>query len=128
MTSGHEKIDQVDSFTYLDSIISKEGGSSEGVKNRIAKAQGIFFHSWKKFGRTGRQVCELRLEYWTGTVMTEVKYDSEAWVHSEKPKKICYMFCREIAYGLLWVTWLTGRILQTVGCTKSVVRSWFLGL
>ena len=43
--------------------------------------------------------------------------------HSEKPKKICYMFCREIAYGLLLGNRLTDRILQTVGCTKSVVQS-----
>ena len=32
-----EKIDQVGSFTYLGSIISKDGGSIEDVKSRIAK-------------------------------------------------------------------------------------------
>ena len=32
VTLGNEKIDQVDSFTYLGSIISKDGGSSEDVK------------------------------------------------------------------------------------------------
>ena len=31
MTLGNEKIDQVGSFTYLGSIISKDGGSSEDV-------------------------------------------------------------------------------------------------
>ena len=40
---GNEKIDQMDIFTYLGSIISKDGGSSEDVKSRIAKAQGVFF-------------------------------------------------------------------------------------
>ena len=39
---GNEKIDQVGSFTYLGSIISKDGWSSEDVKSRIAKAQGVF--------------------------------------------------------------------------------------
>ena len=29
---GDEKIDQVDSFAYLGSILSKDGGSSEDVK------------------------------------------------------------------------------------------------
>ena len=42
VTLGNEKIDQVGSFTYLGSIISKDGGSSENVKSRIAKAQGVF--------------------------------------------------------------------------------------
>ena len=39
---GNEKIDQVDSFTGLGSIFSKDGWSSEDVKSRIAKVQGIF--------------------------------------------------------------------------------------
>jgi len=38
---GNEKIDQVDCFTYLGIIISKNGGYSENVKSRIAKVQGI---------------------------------------------------------------------------------------
>ena len=44
VTLGNEKTYQVYSFIYLGSIISKDGGSSEDVKRRIAKAQG-FFHS-----------------------------------------------------------------------------------
>ena len=43
VTLGNEKIDQVGSLTYLGSIISKDGGSSEDVKSRIAKAQCVFF-------------------------------------------------------------------------------------
>ena len=42
MTLGNEKIDQVVSFNYLGSIISKDGGSSEDVKSRIAKTQRVF--------------------------------------------------------------------------------------
>ena len=45
---GNKKIDQVDSFTYLGVIIDKDGGCSEDVKSRIAKAQGIFFSKLKK--------------------------------------------------------------------------------
>ena len=41
MTLGNEKIDQVDSFTYIGITISKDSGSSEGVKSRIPKAQGV---------------------------------------------------------------------------------------
>ena len=50
---GNENINPVDSFTYLDFIISKNGGCSEDVESRIAKAEG-FFLSWKKFERIGR--------------------------------------------------------------------------
>ena len=47
MTLGNEMIDQVDSFTYLGGIVSKDSGSSEDVESRIAKAQGVF-HQLKK--------------------------------------------------------------------------------
>ena len=43
MTLGNEKIDRVGSFTYLGSIISKDGRSSEDYKSRIAKVQGVFY-------------------------------------------------------------------------------------
>jgi hypothetical protein len=42
VTLGNEKINQVGSFTCLNSIISKDDGSSEDVKSRIAKAQCVF--------------------------------------------------------------------------------------
>ena len=54
MSLGNEKIDQVASFTYIGSIISKDGGSSEYFKSRIAKTQGIFSQLKKKFGIIGR--------------------------------------------------------------------------
>ena len=39
---GNEKIDQFGSLSYLGSIISKDDGSSDDVKSRIGKAQGVF--------------------------------------------------------------------------------------
>jgi hypothetical protein len=41
LTLVNEKINQVCSFTYLGSTISKDVGSREDVKSRIANAQGI---------------------------------------------------------------------------------------
>ena len=35
---GNEIIDQVNTFTYLGSIISKDGGNSEDIKSRTANA------------------------------------------------------------------------------------------
>ena len=42
MALGNERIDQVDRFTYLGRIISKDGGSSEDVESEIAKGYGVF--------------------------------------------------------------------------------------
>ena len=54
VTSGNEKINQVSSFTYFGSIISKDGGSNEDIKSRIAKTRGVFFTVNEKFGRIER--------------------------------------------------------------------------
>ena len=47
VTLGNEKMDQVDYFAFLGSIISRHGGGCGDVKNRIAKAQGAFSQLFK---------------------------------------------------------------------------------
>ena len=64
---------EVGSFTYLGSIISKDCGSSEDVKNRIAKAQGIF--SLLKILCKNRKISlQTKIRMLETTVMTVVKY------------------------------------------------------
>ena len=53
MMMGDEKIDQMCSLNYLDSIISDNVGYREDVKIRIANALGVFSPR-KKFGRIQR--------------------------------------------------------------------------
>ena len=48
VTLGDEQIDQVDSITYLSSIICKHDGCSENVT-----AFRVIFHRRKKFGEIG---------------------------------------------------------------------------
>ena len=68
MTLGKEKIDQVGSFTSLGSIISKDGGrSSEDVKSRIAKAQGVF-SQLKKVGKNGKRNLKTNIRIFEATV------------------------------------------------------------
>jgi hypothetical protein len=59
---GNEKIDLLDSFTYLGSIISKDGESSQDVKNRIAKAKGVF-SQLKKVWKNRKISLQIRLEF-----------------------------------------------------------------
>jgi len=42
VTLGNKKLNQVNSSTYLGSIVWKDGGCREDFKSRIAKAQGVF--------------------------------------------------------------------------------------
>ena len=76
---GNKKIDQVDSFTYLDSNIIKDGESSEDIKSRISKAQDVF--SWfKKVWKNRKTSLQAKIRILDATVMIVVKYGSERWV------------------------------------------------
>jgi hypothetical protein len=41
-TLDRKVIENVDKFLYLDSIVTKEGGSMEDVRNKTSKANGAF--------------------------------------------------------------------------------------
>ena len=69
VTLGNEKIEQVGSFSYLGSIISKDGGSSEDVKNRIARAQGVF-SQLKKVWKNRKISLQTKIRILEATVMT----------------------------------------------------------
>ena len=42
ITVGGKPIKEVESFVYLGSTITKQGGTDEGVTSRIGKARGAF--------------------------------------------------------------------------------------
>ena len=98
---GNEKIDQIDSFTYLGSIISKDGGCSEDAKSRIAKADGVF-SLLKKVWRNRKSSLRTKIRILEATVMTVVNYGSEAWA-LRKTEEDLLDVAREITYGLFWV-------------------------
>ena len=75
MTLGNEKIDQVGSYSYLGSVISKDGGSSEDVKSRIAKARGVF-SQLKKVWKNRKISLKTKIRIFEDTVMTVFKYGS----------------------------------------------------
>ena len=77
MTLGNEKIDQMDSFTYLGCIFSKDSGSNEDVKSRIAKVQGVF-SKLKKVWENRKISLQTKIRILEVTVMRVVKYGSGA--------------------------------------------------
>ena len=90
---GNEKIDQVDSFTYLGSIISKDGGSSDDVKSRVAKAQGVF-SQLKKVCKNRKISLQTKIRILEVRVMTLVKYGSEAWALRNADENLLDVFQR----------------------------------
>jgi hypothetical protein len=108
VTLGNKKIDQVNSFTYLGRIISKDGGSSEDVKSRIAKAQGVF-SQLEKVWKNKKISLQTKIRILEATLMTVVKYGYEAWALRTADEALLDIFqrnCLRIVLGTL----LTDRI------------------
>ena len=108
VTLSKEKIDQVGSFSYLGSIISKDSGSSEDGKSRIAKAQGVF-SQLKKVWNNRKISLVTKIRILEATMMTVVKYGSDAWALQKTDENLLDVFQR----NCLWIvlgTWLTGHI------------------
>ena len=78
VTLGNEKINQMDSFTYLVSIISKDGGCLENVLSRLAMAQGVF-SQLKKVGKNREISQQNKIRILEATVITKIKYSYEVW-------------------------------------------------
>ena len=76
---GNEKIEQMDSFTYLCGVISKDSGCREDIKNRIVKTWGIFL-KLRKVKSTVRQ--------WQSMVLKHRHSENEAGFAREFPKKL----------------------------------------
>ena len=103
-----KKIDQVGSFTYLGSIIGKDGGSSDDIKSRIARAQGLFSKLTK--GWKNRKISlQTTIEILGGSEMTVVKYGSEAWALQKADEDLLDVFQRN-SWRIILGAWLTDRI------------------
>ena len=110
VTLGNKKIDQAVSFTYLGRIISKDGGSNEDVKSRIA--DNSVFSQLKKVWKNRKVSLQTKFRILEVTVMTVVKYGFEAWVFQKTDEDLLDVFQRNCL-----------RIIR-----KSAVQSHFLGL
>jgi hypothetical protein len=116
VTLGNKKINQVGSFTYLGSIISKDGGSSECVKSRIGKTQGVF-SLLKKVWKNRKISLQTKIRILEARMMTVVKYGSEARVLQKAEEDLLDVFqrnCLQIVLG----TWLTDGISNNRLCKK----------
>ena len=95
-------------FTYLGSNICKDGGSSEDVKSRIAKAQGVF-SQLRKVWKNRKISLQTKIRILEVIMMTVVKYGSEAWSVGKADVNLLDLFqrnCLRIVLG----TRLTDRI------------------
>ena len=78
-----EELEDVKSFTYLGSIITKSGGTEEDVKSRICKAR-LAFNAFRPVWNASSISTKTKLCISTTNVIATLPYGSETWKVTEK--------------------------------------------
>jgi hypothetical protein len=73
ITLGNTPLQEVDAFTYLGSVINREGGTEEDVKTRIQKARGAFI-AVKNIWRSGQLKTETKIGIFNTNIKTILLY------------------------------------------------------
>ena len=75
---AEERVEEVDEFTYLGSIVSKKGRTDEDIQARIGKARQVFA-MLKPVWRSTAQTTQAKLRIFGSNVKAVLLYRSETW-------------------------------------------------
>ena len=79
---AEQHIEDVESFTYLGSIISKTGGTEENIKSKIVKVRHVFI-TLKPVWNNRNILSKTKLTIFNSNVKSVLLYDSETWKHTK---------------------------------------------
>ena len=97
-------IEEVDSFTYLGSIIDSKGGVEADVKTRIGKARGAF-RKLQNIWRSGTIRMATKLRLFNTNVKSILLYGSETWKLTKQIAKRLQSFVNGCLRKILKINW-----------------------
>ena len=104
ITVGGEPIKEVESFLYLGSTITKQGGTDEDVLPRIGKARGAFIMLKKVW--TSKEISpETKMRIFNSNVKSVLFYGCETWKTTGKVQRRLQTFlntCLRRIFGIRW--------------------------
>ena len=74
----HEEIKEMDKFVYLDSVVSKDGGTDEDIKSRINKARHAF-NTLRQIWRSKALSVRNKIRIFNTNVKSVLLYSSKTW-------------------------------------------------
>ena len=99
-----EPLDEVESFTYLGSIVDKEGGTEADVKARIGKARSAFIqlrNIWKS-SKIGQKT---KIRLFNSNVKSVLLYGSETWRMNKSTLQKVQTFVNKCLRQILKIHW-----------------------
>ena len=97
-------LEEVDSFVYLGSVVSKAGGADEDVKVRIGKAQ-CAFNMLRNTWRNRHLRLSTKLTLFNSNVKSVLLYGSETWKHTKALDHKLQVFINRCLRNILRIRW-----------------------
>ena len=104
VTLNGERLEEVDSFTYLGSIIDSQGGTDADVKTRIGKARTAFVMLINIWNSTKLQT-RTKLRFFNSNVKAVLLYGSETWRTTKATTKRIQTFINSCLRRILHIHW-----------------------
>ncbi|RUS88821.1 hypothetical protein EGW08_003451 [Elysia chlorotica] len=126
-----EDIKEANKFTYLGSIVNKDGGSDEDIKCRINKARQAFI-TLRQIWKSKTLSIHNKLRIFNTNVKSVLLYGSETWRVTKTNSKKIQGFTNRCLRNILGVHWpevisneeLWERTRQTPVETEIMKRKW----
>ena len=117
---SNEELEEVSSFNYLGSVITKKGGTEEDVKTRIGKATGAF-NSLSNVWNSKRIKTNTKIKIFKSNVMSVLLYGCESWKTTKDVTKKLHKFSSTEVSEKYWV--FTGQKLSATKIFGTLLGS-----
>ena len=99
-----EKLEEVDSFIYLGSVIDRKGGTEADIKSRIGKARTAFL-ALNKIWKDRKLSMRTKLRLFNSNVKSVLLYGSETWAATQTCIKRLQTFINGCLRRILRIRW-----------------------
>jgi hypothetical protein len=93
-----------ESFTYLESIVTNEGGAENDIKQRLTKAR-IAFKNLQAVWRSSQYTTMTKLKLYTSCILPTLSYGSECWRMTENDLDRLSIFHTKSLRRILKIFW-----------------------
>ena len=104
-------IEDVDRFVYLGATVSKEGGGTEDIHNRVVKARGVFLRL-KKIWSSNSISQRTKVRLYKTLVKSVLKYGCETWKMNKRDENKIDVFqsrCLRRIFKIRWQERITNK-------------------
>ena len=99
-----KEIKEADSFTYLGSVVSKDGGTDEDIRNRINKARHAF-NTLRPIWRATSLSLQNKIRIFGTNVKSVLLYGSETWRVTKTNMNKLQTFINKCLRNVLQIRW-----------------------